>query len=64
MRVGPHNHPCGTCGTKTECCGELADNYDGEPWVICMEYHQTDGTIAEFICEGCELKQQDAEDTQ
>jgi hypothetical protein len=63
MRVKPHHHPCQTCGAKTECGGTWEENYDGSPEVICREYHRMDGTInADFICEGCEWKQQDAEE--
>lgn len=61
MRVGPHYHRCADCQAKTECCGQLADNFDGSPEIICEEYHLiSGGTNPDFICEGCEFRRQDA----
>ncbi len=63
MRVGPHHHKCADCGAKTECCGQLEDNYDGWPEIICVEYHlhATCDPNPDFICEACDWKRQDAE---
>lgn len=62
MRVGPHSHDCVKCGAETPCCGELANNHDGEPWIICEEYHLINGgTNPEFSCERCWNESLDAE---
>lgn len=62
MRVGPHHHRCADCQTKTECCGQLKDNFDGSPEIICVEFHLAGGeTNPDFICEGCAWKREDAE---
>lgn len=53
MRTRPHAHPCAKCGVRTECCGTIEQNYDGEPPFICVEYHLPNGSIAEFLCETC-----------
>jgi hypothetical protein len=50
---GPHSHPCAACRNPVECDGELEQNYDGWPEVICPAYHQTNGTIADLFCEKC-----------
>jgi len=57
MRTRPHHHPCGRCGVKVECGGDIEQNYDGFPEWICREYH----TLAnqefrdrdDFLCEDC-----------
>jgi hypothetical protein len=60
-RVAPHHHPCADCGIKTECPGTWEENYDGSPEVICPEFHLGGGEInADFICEACEWKREDA----
>jgi hypothetical protein len=52
-----HHHPCQMCGAKTECSGELEENYDGEPPIICVEFHLPNGeTDLDFRCETCEAK--------
>lgn len=61
-RVAPHHHACQDCGKKTECPGTWEENWDGEPAVICDEYHRPDGTIAEFICDDCDYKREHAEE--
>lgn len=57
MRTRPHAHPCGRCGVKTECCGDVEQNYDGFPEWICREYHtlasQTFRDPDDFLCDGC-----------
>lgn len=62
MRVKPHHHPCADCGAKTPCPGTWEENYDGEPAVICPEYHLTTSCTPnpDFVCEGCEWKREDA----
>jgi hypothetical protein len=30
-----HFHACADCLAQTPCTGDLFDNYDGEPWIIC-----------------------------
>lgn len=53
-RVKVHHHPCQQCGAKTECGGTWEENYDGEPEVICAEYHLSGGQVnSDFICDGC-----------
>jgi hypothetical protein len=57
-----HFHACQDCGTKTPCSGELADNYDGEPAIICLDFHQLNGTVdSDFICERCQYLREDRE---
>jgi hypothetical protein len=34
-----HTHPCAVCGKPVDCDGELAENHDGFPAVICLSYH-------------------------
>jgi hypothetical protein len=59
-RQGPHSHPCAGCGAQTPCDGPLADNYDGEPWVICEDYHLPSGqTAADFLCDACTMRMED-----
>ena len=57
MRARPHHYPCGHCGTKTECCGDVEQNYDGMPEWICTEYHGTDShhnvIERDFLCDAC-----------
>jgi hypothetical protein len=45
-----HTHPCSHCKTPIDCDGELVQNYDGWPEVICAIYH-VDGV--EMVCEAC-----------
>jgi hypothetical protein len=55
-----HFHACQDCGAKTPCTGTLADNFDGEPPIICEEFHRMDGTLnPAFICERCEYLRED-----
>ena len=57
MRIGPHHHPCSRCGTKTECCGQIEQNYDGFPEWICREFHtlahREFTPVDHFLCEMC-----------
>lgn len=62
MRIGPHHHPCSVCGARTECCGDIEQNYDGWPEWICAEYHGivgTDVVVREFLCERCANQRED-----
>lgn len=63
MRIGPHHHPCSRCGAKTECCGDIEQNYDGAPEWICREFHTLANReftpIDHFLCEGCDLQMAD-----
>ncbi len=52
-RNTPHHHPCGHCQARTECCGDIEQNYDGFPPFICREYQQYG---ADFLCEDCSRK--------
>lgn len=45
-----HTHPCSHCKTPVECDGELVQNYDGWPEVVCVIYH-VDGV--EMACDDC-----------
>jgi hypothetical protein len=39
---------------KTECPGTWEENYDGEPPVICREWHVAGGgTNPDFLCDAC-----------
>ena len=38
-RAHYHNHKCQRCHLKYLCDGELEENYDGWPEVICYTYH-------------------------
>jgi hypothetical protein len=50
-----HHHPCADCQAKTECGGQVEENYDGCPAWICREFHLDGGTTnPDFRCEGCE----------
>lgn len=52
-----HHHPCQACGKKTACGGTWEQNYDGEPEVICREFHLPNGTLnPDFICHDCNEK--------
>lgn len=56
-RRAPHHHPCQECGATVECGGTWEDNYDGEPPVICPEFHQRGGTLnRDWVCEACFLR--------
>ncbi len=42
---------------KTECCGDVEQNYDGFPPFTCREFHLDGGeTNADFLCDSCELR--------
>jgi len=59
-RCKPHSHPCSVCGAKTECSGAWEENYDGEPAVICPEYHLPNVLLRyDFMCEGCLWAEED-----
>lgn len=63
MRIGPHHHPCQRCGAKTECCGDIEQNYDGAPEWTCVEFHEANGGInIDFICPSCYELPPDDED--
>lgn len=50
----PHHHECQSCGAITECWGQLVQNHDGHPWIICREYHLDGGIVnRDFLCEAC-----------
>ena len=54
-RTFKHHHRCQDCQTKTECFGQLEDNYDGEPEITCREFHLQGGEInGDFICDYCQ----------
>jgi hypothetical protein len=58
--VRVHSHECQRdgCTTQVECCGDLELN-DGEPWIICKEFHMPGGYInSDFICDECEAKRE------
>jgi hypothetical protein len=50
-RPREHSHPCRSCGAKVPCSGDLIQNYDGFPEVICSEYHER---YRRPDCEACE----------
>lgn len=54
MRDRSHLHPCGQCGVLVPCAGELVENYDGWPEVMCRAYHQEGADRSTFRCEACE----------
>lgn len=60
MRIGPHHHPCFHCKEKTECCGEIEQNYDGFPEWVCVEYHVNHRHF-DFFCESCLEKREHGE---
>lgn len=51
-RAQPHQHPCATAGCPrvVVCHGELVENYDGWPEVICAVYHEQQ---IRPLCETC-----------
>ena len=50
-----HTHPCQSCGAWTICPGDLVQNPDGFPEIICPAFHLDGGGInPEFCCEDCE----------
>lgn len=60
-----HHHACQDCGAKTECGGQIEQNYDGSPEWICGEFHLPGGDInGDFICEGCAWKREDEANAQ
>lgn len=62
-RTVRHFHRCADCHAKTECFGQLESNHDGEPWIVCAEFHLMSGeTNPDFICEACDFARQDAEE--
>ena len=54
MSARPHSHPCAHCKTPVECGGELEQNHDGWPEVICRIFHREPGP--DFLCESCALE--------
>ena len=61
MRARPHHHPCSHCQARTECCGDIEQNYDGWPDWVCREYDQLRGRVyyrnSDFLCDACAEKQ-------
>ncbi len=55
-RQRPHVHRCIRCKALVECGGAYEQNLDGEPEIICPEYHLPGGAIAEVTCEACDEK--------
>lgn len=59
-RIKPHHHPCSRCQTKTECSGDIEQNYDGSPEFICLEYHTLANReftpVDHFLCEKCDAE--------
>jgi len=55
MRTFKHHHPCQRCKAKTECFGQLEDNYDGWPEIVCLEFHMNASCDPnpDFLCDGC-----------
>ena len=60
-RCSVHHHPCQKCRQKTECGGVWEENYDGEPEVICREFHKPTGINLDFLCERCNEDDDDNE---
>lgn len=61
MRIGPHTHPCVTCGAPSECCGEISPNVDGWPAFACEAYHLPNGELADdFRCDDCQERLDEA----
>lgn len=56
-----HHHKCQDCGVKTECGGEWEQNYDGQPEVICREFHISGGLNPDFVCATCADKRDDGD---
>lgn len=55
-----HTHPCQDCGEETECHGELEANVDGEPEIICIEFHLLSGDLnPAFVCGSCQIHRED-----
>lgn len=49
-----HHHACQRCGAQTPCTGQLEDNYDGEPAIVCTSFHLQNGEVdQDFVCEAC-----------
>jgi len=58
MRDTTHTHPCQECGQRFVCDGELFQNYDGWPEVVCQAFHVSHRNV----CETCDARlQADAE---
>lgn len=52
MRHQPdHSHPCQHCHVQTDCDGDLEQNYDGWPEVICVQFDTQNH--ADFLCVEC-----------
>lgn len=45
-----HEHPCERCGVGVDCTGDLENNVDGWPDVVCLHFEQH---RAECLCEDC-----------
>ncbi len=54
----PHRHRCFHCGAMTECTGEIEQNHDGFPELVCREYDAPPSQPSDFICEACDENQQ------
>lgn len=53
--MSAHLHPCDGCQVGVACDGELAENPDGWPDVICRAVHRPNGETAEVWCENCRV---------
>lgn len=59
MRItDDHTHTCPTCRTEYDCGGELKQNFDGWPEVVCTRYHLR----GDRDCEACEARDGNTED--
>lgn len=57
MKVKFHFHDCHECGEQFRCDGELEQNYDGEPEVVCDFYHRYE----QRACQTCAGTDDEAE---
>lgn len=56
----PHTHPCQNCGEPVDCEGDLEENYDGYPEVVCRAYHVYGG--CHILCPECDAKLPEPQD--
>lgn len=55
----PHTHTCQTCHHLYPCHGELEQNVDGWPEVICDVYHLCEHVPGARQCQECYEKDAD-----
>lgn len=57
IRALVHAHPCHSCGARTECTGQLEQDYGAEKDFYCTQFCDRSGKgyqqASAFLCDAC-----------